>query len=470
MLNRKSAVSMAIVAAVTATMGSAFAEGTATKAPVLSLEPSVALLDDASTAPAADAGPSVSRPTSPSRPLMSALDKLGAASTMDKYNINIYGWVEGSYTYNHRHTNHDSSVFSSPGVPVNKVGIGGTLPFNHEAGDNVMGNQLAIRFERQIQSTEHFEVGGMVEVMYGQDAAAIHSNGLEYGNSGSDGDRLHPNYQFDIPQAYVDIAVGVKGLTFRVGKFYALCGYELIQPDANPLFSHSYLFYAMPFTQTGVVADYKLNDQWEAKAGVTRGWDQATEDGTAANNNCAVDGVYQVLYTPNSQLTAVLSGTVGPNDGVDTSHYRVMIDPTITYKVTDSLSVGAEVLYIYDGGFNAHSVGDTHHYGDVWGIDLYAGYKINDFFTVNGRAEKAHFYNGVGSFGTGVSTVNVYSFTLGVTITPFANDTTGFGSALKIRPEIRYDYSEDRIYDFGGHNPNGYKDQFTMAVDVIYAF
>jgi len=79
-----------------------------------------------------------------------------------------------------------------------------------------MGNQLAIRFERQIQDTTHFEVGGLIEVMYGQDGAAIHSNGLEYGNGGSD-DRLHPEDAVRYPPGLCDIAVGVKGLTFRVG-------------------------------------------------------------------------------------------------------------------------------------------------------------------------------------------------------------------------------------------------------------
>lgn len=445
MMNRN--VSLAIVAAIAASAGSALADNT----PNLTLQPTVVTMDDAAAA--------VQR-----RPLMNGLDKLGAASTLDKYNLNIYGWLEASYTYNHRHVNRESSVDGF----ANKVGPAGTAPFNHEAGDTFMTNQAAIRFVRDIGASVtdgKFDVGGLVEVMYGQDPAAFHANGLEYGNSGGE-DRFHPNNQFDIPQAYLTVSPGVKGLSFLAGKFVTLFSYETIQPDNNPLFSHSYLFYSVPFTHVGILGSYQINDQWAVTAGVTRGWDQATEDAPS----CAIDGIFQIVYKPTNALTFTLTGSTGPENFADTSHYRTAIDPTVKWQATEQLTLAAEALYIYDGNYHSSSPAG---YGDVWGAAVYAAYKINDNFTLNARAEKAHVYTGgfAGSpllGGLSASAVNIYEITLGVTITPFPKDPWGQG--LIIRPEIRYDYSEDNIFDYSTSTSGGFRDQFTLGIDVIYKF
>lgn len=439
MMNRKGAVSMAIVAAVTASAASAMAA----EVPSLSLEPSVASMDEAAA------------PAPTHRPLMQGLDKLGAASFLDRYNINIYGWVEGSYTYNHKHINRLSSVTGSP----QKVGAPGLVPFNHQAGDNFMGNQLAIRIERQLQTTEKFDIGGMVEVMYGSDAAAIHSNGLEYGNTGADA-RFWPVYQFDIPQAYIDFSVGVKGLSFRVGKFYTIIGNEVINPEGNALFSHSYTFYSLPFTHTGVLAMYQVNDQLKVTAGITRGWDQATEDAPS----CAVDFIWQIAYNPNAQWSILFNGSTGPENATDTSHYRTLINPIVIYRATDALSFTVEGLYIYDGNYNGAT---PAAYGDVWSVAAYASYKINDYFTVNGRAEKYHNYNGLFDGVADNANTNIYSFTLGVTITPFPTDP--LGSGLKFRPEVRYDCGEDAVFT-SNTDEGPAKGQLTFGFDIYYAF
>ena len=111
--------------------------------------------------------------------------------------------------------------------------------------------RLLFCFERQVDTTK-FDVGGMIELyMYGSDAARIHSRGLGYNGSDSSDDNnpvdplavanLHPIWQFDISQAYVDVNLPVgNGLQVRVGKFVTLMGYEAIDPRGNPFYSHSY--------------------------------------------------------------------------------------------------------------------------------------------------------------------------------------------------------------------------------------
>jgi hypothetical protein len=344
-------------------------------------------------------------------------------------------------------------------------------PFNHEVGNHLMVDQGVITFERKVDPAKgKFDVGGMVQLTYGTDANLIHGNGLAFGNDSTAGKGGHadqnaydPWYQLDITQAYVDVVIPVgNGIVIRGGKFVTLLGYETIAPQGNPFYSHSYLFSAVPFTQTGILGMYTLNDQWAFKAGITRGWNQALED-----NNGAIDFLGQVTFNPTKTIQAVLNLSVGPQDEADTSHYRTTIDPVVTWQVTDQFKLGAEVLYTYDGGAQGFApAGLSHAYGDMWGAVVYASYTINDYFTLNGRIEKAHVY--MDNSATGAGNMNFYEITLGTTITPLAM-IKEVGKAVTIRPEVRYDVSEDHVYTVGG-GPEAYRDQWTLACDLIVAF
>jgi len=454
MLNRKDAIFM-VVASVLATSSLAMADSAPKTS--LTLDPSVIT---------ADAPPSEGL-------LMMGLGKAGAGQTMKDLKLNIYGWVETGYTYDHRHGaynshSYDGATFIQPG------------PFNHEYRNHLMLNQFVLRFERQVDTTK-FDVGGMVELMYGSDAAQIHASGLGYNGTDAtdDGepdddwqtfDNLWPTWQFDIPQAYLTINLPVgNGLKLMVGKFVTLLGYETIDPRGNPFYSHSDLNRVLPFTHTGILGSYQVNDQLGVKLGITRGWDIATED----NNSCAIDVIGQVAYQFNKQLNMVFNFSVGPENGrtyvdySDSGHYRVALDPIIYWQVTDALKLGLEGLYIFDGGWNTWELGgpdDFHHYGDVWGAALYAGYKINDNFTVNARLEKVH--ASVMVFAE--EPVSAYEATLGVTITPMPKDP--YLKGLMVRPEVRYDFTDSTANKFFEAKGTEFKDQLTFGCDVIFQF
>ena len=439
-------------------------------APKLSLDPAVITADS----------------TAPQGLLMQGLDKAGAAKTLADAKLNIYGWVESGYTYNHRHAGVNTPDGSTS---YEDWGYGGSTfilpgPFNDEYHNHLMLNQFVLRFERQVD-TKTFDIGGMIELMYGSDADSIHATGLGY--SGSDAtddnrpvdydavDNLSPNWQFDIPQAYLTVNLPIgNGLQLLVGKFVTLLGYETIDPRGNPFYTHSFLFSAVPYTHTGILGSYQLNDQLGLKLGITRGWDIALED----NNGCAIDVLGQVSYKFSQQVNFAFNFSVGPENGLDdgspdaygdSSHYRTVLNPILYWQATDALKIGVEVLYLYDGGING-SAGYTHAYGDIWGAALYAGYKVNDNLTFNLRAEKAHSY--VLGFGglyldnfAGVPTLNAYEATIGATITPMPK--CPYLKGLSIRPEIRYDWCEDDV--FGAKNRD-FQDQLTFAADVIFAF
>ncbi len=460
MFYRKDAVFMAI-AGLLASSGFAMADATAPKTS-LTLDPAVITADDTAAAAPADRAP-----------LMWALDKGGEAKPLDDLKLNIYGWVEAGYTYDHRHHTGDAATGIIPG------------PFNHEVGNHFMLNQVDLRFERQV-ATDKFDVGGMVELLYGTDANLTHSTGLPFdGVDPSTTDqalvaheRTSANPGFDVLQAYVDINLPVgNGLQLRIGKFVTLLGYETIDPRGNPFYSHSYIFGALPFTQTGVLGTYQLNDQWKVIAGITRGWDQTLEDNGPVGGNSAIDGLGQVAWTPNKAWTVALNLSVGPQNFNDTSHYRTVIDPIVMWQATDALKLGLEGLYIYDGGLNGNGATNTdpataltHAYGDVWGAALYAGYTVNDYLTVNGRFEKYHTSTdnlGAVAAPSGGS-LNVYSVTLGTTITPLPKDP--LGKNISVRPEIRYDFSDSSANAPFSSGGRPFKDQLTFAADVILKF
>lgn len=289
----------------------------------------------------------------------------------------------------------------------------------------------------------------MIEGMFGTDANYTKSNGIQIQTPGDNPGEVP---QVDLIQAYVDIGVPVgNGLKIRAGKFVTLLGYETIAPVTNPFYSHSYLFNSIPFTHTGVLAIYQFNEQFSFTGGITRGWDQATED-----NNGAIDGLFQIGYAPSNALQTYLNVSTGPQNNDDESHWRTAINPVIAWKATERMTFGLDGLYVYDGAIS------EGNYGDVWGVAGYMGYQLSEMFTFNLRVEKAH------TFFLGDNR-NFYEITAGFTITPFPKDR--ILSNLKIRPELRYDFSEDSTYIVGDDiGDKVYKDQWTAGLDVIFTF
>lgn len=370
----------------------------------------------------------------PPKPLEGVLRNWGMGQ--DRSGFNIYGFVEGSYT-------------ASFDPPPGKFITGRVFDVDNE---EVLLNQADLQIEKTVDSAAavkegRWQLGGKIEVVYGADARFLHSNGLNF--YGSSGPQLSPENQFDLVQAYVDVATPIgNGLWFRAGKMVTHMGYETINPTTNPLFSHSYMFgYAIPFTHTGVMAFYPVDDKLTVMGGFSRGWDQALED-----NNDAVDALGQVKYVLNEKTTAYFNFTTGPESGSN-SLWRTVFDGIVTYNATDALSFAANADFGWEPG-GAPSGGSAQWYG----VALYSGYKLSSMFTVNARAE--WFSDPQGARGL---SGNMYEVTVGLGIKPAPDDR--YLSGLLIRPELRWDYSEDGIFN-GGTDES----QWTAAIDAIFAF
>jgi len=377
------------------------------------------------------------------KPLMSLLDQAGVAKPLQDAGINIFGYVEGSYTY-------------SASSPPNNTIAGRAFDYSQE--DPTL-NQLNVTVEKIADVKKAWDWGFRMQWMWGNDCQFIHSVGLFDNYDATSG----PDNQFDLTQMYVDLAVPVgNGLLVRVGKFYGAFTPESIDPTQNALFSHSFLasMGVVPATLTGVDLMYQVSDDVSAELGIVRGWNGSLED----NNDAFMSVLWGAKWTIDKSTSASLRGTFGPEQtsnvpypGVPATDnpdgdYRFLVDAIITHAYSDQLSITAEGLYLWDTG-GAADDGNAQ----LWGGALYASYKVDSMFTVNARGEWFHNEDVFGSH------FNAYEATLGVTITPMPNDA--IGSNLKVRPEIRMDYIDPLGFDDGTDHY-----QFTIGVDAFFTF
>lgn len=379
---------------------------------------------DAAFAPPHGLNPGTQQP----QPLMSLLDRTGLGGRLEDANIRLFGHVEGSYTYN-----------------VDDPASGLNLGRVFDLKDNRPTlNQLDLNIERPVDLTSHhWDVGGRVEMLYGSDARFIHSNGLLDG-----GDFFHgPEYQFDLPQLYVDVGIPLgNGLRVRVGKFLF---FKQIDPNASVFYSHSFSFgAALPYTLTGITGYYPISNQLSVEGGISRGWDQSLRD-----NNGAIDGLARVRYDLSDQTSLSLAAIIGPELNHDNSHYRTTVDFTVSHQATDQITLLLDAVLGTQP--RASAVGDANWYG----IAGYAIYRFNEYLSLAGRLE---WYRDEEGLTTAIPQT-LYEATVGVTISPFPHDAVG--ANFKLRPELRGDYSSKRFFDGLSRH-----EQYTFAIDAIFNF
>ncbi len=447
------------MAAVLATAGLSLADSsTTTPAPAAAPAP----------APAPAAAPADTNPL-----LMYSLDQIktgdtSVGQTVSNAGIDIYGYLELGYTAD------------LAGPPAAGTTIPGRV-FDTEYGNHVQMDQLDLTIAKAINFSDPnyikrgWDIGGHFEFIYGYDPSyggdSFHSSGLDFGYNPSS--VFSPLYQADIEQAYVTLALHLGGagdLKLKAGKFVTLLGEETINPTTNYLYSHTYSFgYMIPYTQTGVLAEYVPNSQWTFYGGITRGWNQTFYD-----NNSSVDFLGEVGYAPNSQWDFIVNVSEGPQDGAmgnatlgNNNDYRTVVEPLITYTppiLNNALTLVSDTVAAYDGAGNSTNGNQSSGW---FSEALYQNYALNSYFSFTTREEYAYVGSGLGSAGIGINPfgienyTNMADLTFGVKITPFPNGS--LSKNFYIRPEIREDLADHGVF-------NGYHYQTTFGIDAIYQF
>ncbi len=376
----------------------------------------------------------------------------------------VSGYIEGGITGN-------------PDDPNNGINFGHLYT---DRANTPLLNQAALMAGRPLDpKATGYDFGFNLWGMYGTDARFTHFFN-EFDRS------INSRYQFDIVEAkglaHLPL-ITEGGVDVQAGQYITPIGYEVINPTGNPLYSHSYIYnFGIPIKHTGVLSTTHVSPLLDLWLGFDWG-NLAQPFGRKGDNNQAVAGLAGFgLNLLDGNLTVLALTHIGPENASNVvpganGIYRYFNDVVVTLKVNDALTLTTEVNYVKDD----ITIG-TLKEPEAYGIAQYVSYALNDVFTLQGRGEvwrddsgffaaafpsNFDFTNAARglpntSFNAGKATYE--EITLGINFKP-AGLPKPFDTLL-IRPEIRYDHSED-AKPFNNLTSDH---QVTLATDLILSF
>ncbi|HRF01010.1 MAG TPA: porin [Pirellulaceae bacterium] len=346
--------------------------------------------------------------------------------------LNVGGWISGGIT-----------------LPGRNVATTAPIAFVNPS-DEMLLNQAWAYLERDADTGGcGLDFGYRVDYVFGADGPDTQA----FGDRGWDfGWNTNANYGSAIPQLYGEIAYN--NLSVKIGHFFTIIGYEVVPVTGNFFYSHAYTMnYGEPFTHTGALGEYALNDNVTLYSGYTMGWDSGFENFLDAHTflggvSISLSDVSSIAYMTNwGQFgDGTAKGLAAGNAGNIYMH-------SIVYQ--RSLSDKLDYVFQTDYGTNTGANGP----GNEWyGANNYLFYTLNDCWKLGARYEIFRDQAGAGQGGRVGNGVEEYTAgTLGVNYTPNKN--------LTIRPETRWDWVDRNSGAFGGNNS-----LFTFGVDAIFTF
>jgi hypothetical protein len=395
-------------------------------------------------------GPTIGVPdTDPTWPLTQAL--WSAFPSLEASKIKIYGWINPGGDVS---TSKQSNIPESYAIVPNKLDM----------------DQAVLRFERvpDTVQTDHVDWGFRLSLVYGIDYRYTTSQGW------FSEQLLKRNslYGADPVEAYglVYIPGIAQGMVIQYGRYISPPDIEAQLAPSNFLYTHSLMFTVDCYTQTGINASIKLNNQWTIQFGVHAGDDIAPWNAAAQPT-----GMVMLRWVSKSNNDSIWGGIDSINDGRFKAGHDDLQQDNITwthrFNKAGTILTTTEGYYIYQSGAY---VGGTVNNGPPRSFDLETGpgaylpgnspaiglvnytvwkFSKHDFLTLR----PLDYLNDVRGERTGFATTYA-SWTAGV--------THRFSDYFSMRPEVRYEYAfSAKPYD------NGTKSgQFMFAVDAILRF
>lgn len=369
--------------------------------------------------------------------------------------ITMGGWVNTGITYN---ATGSADRFNGP------VTFG-------DRHSEVQLNQLNLFLQRAV-ATEggNWDVGGRFEIMFGTDAYYTQSYGAPRGHW--DLNLLNgPNnrfYDLAMPQAYAEIyAPFGNGLNIKVGHFYTPIGYETVPAPDNFFYTHAYTMqFGEPFTHTGVLLNYTVDDNWAVVGGALTGSQTGGWDGSFDQQLGNWGGLLGATWTSNDKNTSFnFTGTFSETSETNSAAWA-MYSAVLKHNITDK----THLVLQHDHGF-ANGAGASGEDAEWYGVNTHLTYDITDTLAAGIRGEWFRDQNGtrVGSpartFNQFGSAASYYAVTAGVNWKP--------KEWLSVRPNVRYDWADGTDVATGGqYRPFGNlkQDQFLFSTDFSVTF
>jgi Putative beta-barrel porin-2, OmpL-like. bbp2 len=288
-------------------------------------------------------------------------------------------------------------------------------------------------------------LGGRIDYLYGTDAPDTQAFGIANGHWDNSWDH-GAAYGHAIPQAYVEAAYD--NLSVKVGKFFTIIGNEVVAATGNFFYSRQFTFYnAEPFTHTGALTTYKVDDDTQLYNGWVTGWDSGFE----RNGSAYLGGFKRTLSDTSSLLYATALGRFGKTAGEDGYLHSVIY----TNNLSDNLTYISQSDLLYTTNNNNRPERNT--FGNI----NYLIYKVNDCVSLGQRFEWFN-YGGESQFFHGHRNDDLYNYTVGINYKASAN--------LMLRPEMRYVWDRSSRDDQFGWLENGKRAQAIFGTDMIFTF
>jgi len=373
------------------------------------------------------------------------------ASFMKDLGLKIGGWINVGVSAN---TNR------SPG------GWNGTVTFGDRTGELQL-NQLYFYLQRAVNTQgDSWDIGGRADFMFGTDSIFTQAYGAPLGHW----DLNLWNQRFlgiALPQAYVELfAPFGNGISAKIGHFYTIIGNEVVTAPDNFFYSHAYTMqFGEPFTHTGVLLSYPIDENWTITGGgvtgsATGGWDGAFDHYLGAWS--FLGGLNWVSDDKGS--SAALTATSGETSEQDHNNWS-MYSLVLKHDIID----GVHYTFQHDHGWANKVINDQD--AEWYGINNYLVYDINDELGIGLRGEWFRDDDGFRVFSPArtlgpLPASSYYEFTAGLNWKPV--------SWVMVRPNVRYDWTDKaQAFNNGGADV-GYagnrKDQFIFSTDVVITF
>lgn len=431
--------------------------------------------------------PSVAKSLKDSNDLADWLSGIDVNETdwMKRKALSVGGWINTSISYN---TSQPQDKFN------------GAVTFNDRTNE-VQLNQLNIFLQRAVVTGgEHWDVGGRFDFMYGTDSLFTQANGvpatdLRTGqplNRGNWDLALATSrfYSIALPQAYTEINAPIgNGLNIKIGHFYTPIGYEVVPAPDNFFVTHAYTFQFSPFTHTGFLGNYNINNNWNVMAGAVTGSATGGWNGTWNTQLGNWDFLGGGGWTSDDKKYAL---SVTSTAGGRSQQYS---DLWALYSVIGKANFINNTLHYaieHDHGFanNVQTASYTSNGGKLenaqwYGIVQYLTYDLKDNFSLGLRAEWWRDNNGFmvygpprcsGSVNVGADG-NASSYACGNDLNSYPFQGSNYYAItagavwhplkwIQLRPNVRYDWADKiKIFDNGQRG-----DQLLFSTDVIVKF
>lgn len=242
-------------------------------------------------------------------------------------------------------------------------------------------NQFWLYFERATDTTKKdFDIGGRFDGFFGSNSRFDTETGLENNNFGFNA--RHAFYGFALPQFYLETAY--KKLKIKWGHFISPVGYFTVDMTQNFFNTLPYTFqYGEPFTHTGAVATYSMNEHWTLGGGVVRGWDNFDSSGVGTSN---LAPIIQATYTWDDKSSLYYFGIYSNESNLVGTDVSPRWLQTVVYSkpLSDKLNYVAQTDFGVQTNTNNSTGGGTSKW---YGLNQYLFYVQNEKWTwgINGE-------------------------------------------------------------------------------------